>query len=82
VLFVTVFVALWSGCSLRQPLHEQRIAALDRFEFRKPDGMDSIVIGAPHAGAEPHARDFALWMSLNLPASNILLDRARVEPFR
>lgn len=75
VLLVTVSLALWSGCSLRQPLHEQRIGALGSFEFREPDiGMEGVLIGAPHAGAEPDAKDFAVWISNRTGAGLAIAD--------
>jgi hypothetical protein len=62
-LILAVSLTLWSGCSL-QPLQRQSIGDLGHFEYRESEPRAAgVVVGVPHAIAEPAAVEYATYFS-------------------
>jgi hypothetical protein len=72
-LLAIASLLFWSACSLDQPNQERSMGELGRFSYRASDtSMEGIVIGAPHAAAEPAAADYAQSLSRQTGAALVM----------
>lgn len=52
------------GCGLARPLHREEIQGLGRFEYREPaEGLEGIVISAPHGRTDQNSDQLAMALS-------------------
>ena len=72
-LLAVASLLFWPGCTLEQASQERRMGELGRFSFRGSDnGMEGVVIGAPHGGMEPAAADYAKSFSQQTGAALVI----------
>lgn len=57
-------LVLLSACSLHRPLVREEMQGLGHFEYREPaDGLEGVVIGAPHGGSDRNSDKIARTIS-------------------